>query len=220
MQEVKQGQGAKQWQNATRNFVNWLTPSLELAITLRANKCAMMTEREREQTFFQDHAVIVHVCIELHIFPYRTLTHMTDLMTYPFTTSHISLKSQVFSSLLTTWCDPQRSVSPWSAWRREASAAKKIAAALGVPEATTKRLAADPEISHRAAQGHSAKTRHSTRHLTPWRPPQTPTAPQRQTTRGKTLLFCHTCRTKNFDILQPQNGPRSPKNLGNEPLGS
>ena len=57
--------------------------------------------------------------------PYCTLTHMTDLMTYPYTTSHISLKSQVFSSLLTTWCDQQRSVSPWSAWRPEASAPRK-----------------------------------------------------------------------------------------------
>ena len=35
-------------------------------------------------------------------------------------------RSQVFSSLFTTtWCDPQRSVSPWSAWRREASAARR-----------------------------------------------------------------------------------------------
>ena len=50
---------------------------------------------------------------------------MTDLMTYPYTTSHISHKSQVFSSLLTTWCDPQKSVSPWSAWRCEASAARR-----------------------------------------------------------------------------------------------
>ena len=29
-----------------------------------------------------------------HIFPNCTLTHMTDLMTYPYTTSQISLKSQ------------------------------------------------------------------------------------------------------------------------------
>ena len=57
-----------------------------------------------------------------HIFPCCTLTDMTGLMTYPYTTSHISLKSKVFSSFLTTWCDPQRSVSPWSAWRPEASA--------------------------------------------------------------------------------------------------
>ena len=27
------------------SFVNWLTPSLKLAITFRARKCAMMTER-------------------------------------------------------------------------------------------------------------------------------------------------------------------------------
>ena len=59
------------------------------------------------------------------VFTHRTLTHMTDLMTYPYTTSHISFKSQVFSSLLTTWCDPQRSVSPWSAWRLQASAPRR-----------------------------------------------------------------------------------------------
>ena len=46
-------------------------------------------------------------------------------MTYPKTTSHIALNSQVFSSLLTRWCDPQRSVSPWSAWRPEASAPRR-----------------------------------------------------------------------------------------------
>ena len=63
---------------------------------------------------------------------------------------------------------------------------------------------------------HNAKTRHSTRHLTPWHSPQTPTAPQRQTTRGKTLLFCNASRTKIFDLPQPQNGPRSPKNHENE----
>ena len=50
---------------------------------------------------------------------------MTKMMTYPYTTSHISLKSQVFSSFLPTWSDPQRSVSPWSAWRREASAPRR-----------------------------------------------------------------------------------------------
>ena len=49
---------------------------------------------------------------------YRTPTHMTDPMTHPHTTSHTSLKPQVFSGVLTTWCDPQRSVLPWSAWRR------------------------------------------------------------------------------------------------------
>ena len=43
-QDAKQGQGVKQWQNATRNFVNW--PTLELAITFRAHKRAMMTEIE------------------------------------------------------------------------------------------------------------------------------------------------------------------------------
>ena len=39
----------------------------------------------------------------------------------------------------------------------------------------------------------------------------TDTAPQTQTTRGKTLLFCHTSPYQNF-------GPRGPKNLENGPL--
>ena len=38
-----------------------------------------------------------------HIFPCCTLTHTTDLMAYAYTTSHISLKTNEFSSLLTTW---------------------------------------------------------------------------------------------------------------------
>ena len=39
---------------------------------------------------------------------------------------HFPQDPQVFSGILTTtWCDPQRSVSPWSAWRREAWAAKR-----------------------------------------------------------------------------------------------
>ena len=68
---------------------------------------------------------VVKCVTNQHNFPYRTLTHMTDFTTYPYTASHISLKSLLFSSLLTTWCDPQRSVSPWSAWRPEASAPRK-----------------------------------------------------------------------------------------------
>ena len=68
-----------------------------------------------------------------------TLTHMTDLMTYPYTTSHISLKSQVFSSLLTTCCDPQRSVSTWSALRPEASAPRRSRPRWMCKGATTKR---------------------------------------------------------------------------------
>ena len=54
----------------------------------------------------------------------------------------------------------------------------------------------------------TAQKRHSTRHLTPWHSPQTPTAPQRQTTRGENLLFCDASRTKHFDSPQPQNVPR------------
>ena len=61
--------------------------------------------------------------------------------------------------------------------------AKKIAEAQGVPRSTTKRQAvlnSDPEISHRTAQRHSAKTHHLTPDLTPSHSPQTPTAPRRQ----------------------------------------
>ena len=64
------------------------------------------------------------------------------------------------------------------------------------------------------------KNTSSTRHLTPWHSPQTPTAPQKQTTRGKTLLFFDASRTKNFDPPEPQNGPNSLINLENGPLGS
>ena len=45
LQEAKQGQGAKQWQDAARNFEPWLTPNL--ATTFRADKCAMMRESRR-----------------------------------------------------------------------------------------------------------------------------------------------------------------------------
>ena len=39
---------------------------------------------------------------------------------------HFPRDPKCFSGILTTtWCDPQRSVSPWSAWRREASAARR-----------------------------------------------------------------------------------------------
>ena len=113
---------------------------------------------------------------------------------------------------LTTWCDPQSNVSPWSAWRPEASAPRKS-------RPTTKQQAAflnsEPETSHRAAQRHSAK---NTSFHTPWRTPQTPTAPQRQTTRGKNCCFVTHIPNRNFDPSQPQNGPRSPNNLISIPL--
>ena len=52
-------------------------------------------------------------------FPQCTLKHMThpsrQSMHHSFTP-----KSQVFTGILTTWCDPQRSVFPWSTWRPEA----------------------------------------------------------------------------------------------------
>ena len=89
--------------------------------------------------------------------------------------------------------------------------AKKIAAALGVTHVYHRTWAGSREMfetignawlrrlkawvaaqrrflrvaqKHHTAQRHSAKTRHLTRHLTPWHSPQTPTAPHRQTTRG------------------------------------
>ena len=43
--------------NATPNFEQWLTPNL--AITFRAQKCAMMTERERADFFFRTKVVLV-----------------------------------------------------------------------------------------------------------------------------------------------------------------
>ena len=81
---------------------------------------------------------------------------MTDLMTYPHTKSHISQESQVFLSLLTTWCDPQRSVSPWSAWRPERSRWRWVCRRR---QRSGRRLFlnSDREISQRAAQGHSAQ---------------------------------------------------------------
>ena len=50
LQAAKQGQGAKQWQNASPNFVNWLTP--KLAITFRPHKYAMMRESTRLDALF------------------------------------------------------------------------------------------------------------------------------------------------------------------------
>ena len=60
--------------------------------------------------------------------------------------------------------------------------------------------------------GTQRKNTSLTRRLTPWHSPQTPTASQRQTTRGKTLLFCDASRTNNFEPPEPQNGPGGPKN--------
>ena len=53
----------------------------------------------------------------------RTDAHDQLNDTYPCTTASFPSKSQLFSGILTTWYDPQRSVSPWSEWRPEASAA-------------------------------------------------------------------------------------------------
>ena len=52
---------------------------------------------------------------------------MTDSMTHIHATqASFPSRSQVFSGILTTWCDRQRSVSQWSAWRREASVASLV----------------------------------------------------------------------------------------------
>ena len=53
---------------------------------------------------------VVKFVTNQHIFPYRTLTHMTDPMTCHTPQATSPSRSQVFSSLFTTWCDPQRSV--------------------------------------------------------------------------------------------------------------
>ena len=120
--------------------------------------------------------------------------------------------------------------------------AKKIAAALGVTHVYHRTWAGSREMfetignawlrrlkawvaakrrflrvaqKHHTAQRHSAKTRHLTRHLTPWHSPQTPRAPQRQTTRGKTLLFCDTIPNQKFRAsLNLKMGPGGPKNRG------
>ena len=51
-----------------------------------------------------------------------------------------------------------------------------------------------------------------TRHLTPWHSPQTPTAPQRQTTRGKTP------EPKNSSTMNLKVGQEVPKRLISSPL--
>ena len=129
------------------------------------------------------------------------------------TTSQIFFKSQVISSFLTTWCDPQRSVSPWSAWRPEASAPRKSRPRWvcrnrqrsGGKGGFFQQRSWDFDVCRSKIQ---RKNTSLTRHLTPWHSPQTPTAPQRQTTRGKTLLFCDASRTKNFEHPEPQKWAR------------
>ena len=78
-----------------------------------------------------------------------------------------------------------------------------------------------PVHNHKAAVSISqdTKTRQSTRHLTRWHSPQTPTAPQRQTRRGKTLLFSDASRTKNFEpSLNLNMGQEVTKTLKTSPL--
>ena len=148
---------------------------------------------------------------------------MTNLMTYSYTTSHIYHKSQVFSSLLTTRCDPQRSVSPWSAWRPEASAPRKSRPRWACHNrqrsgTCLRRLNASvaargsyvEQWSWDFASYHAKTQRKNTslsRHLTPWH------SPQRQTTRGKTMLFCDASWTKKIELPEPV-----PKTLISSPL--
>ena len=94
--------------------------------------------------------------------------------------------------------------------------AKKIATTLGLPQSTTKRWCLRGRFLRVAqkrdtAPRQIAKTRHLTPHLTPWHSPQKTTAPQRQTTRGKTLPHCDASRTKNFDLLNLKMAKKSPK---------
>ena len=80
-------------------------------------------------------------------------------------------------------------------------------------------LNSDHEISHRAAQRHSAKnTSLNTSFHTPWHAAQTLTAPQTQTTRGETLLFCHTSLHQKFRALNLKMGQEVPKTLKTGPL--
>ena len=64
--------------------------------------------------------------IKQQVLPHCTPTHTTDSMT-PVHAPRASFPSnhKCFSGILTTWCVPQRSVSPRSAWQREASAARR-----------------------------------------------------------------------------------------------
>ena len=58
----------------------------------------------------------------------------------------------------------------------------------------------DLETSMCAAQTRSAKHFVNYATDTSWHSPQTPTAPQRQTTRGKTCIFCHRSLNQNFGL--------------------
>ena len=71
--------------------------------------------------------------------------------------------------------------------------AKKIAAALGVQRSAGCGGCARTAPWRRATSGKN------TSFDTPWHTPQTPTAPQRQTTRGKTCCFVTHIPNRNFD---------------------
>ena len=59
-----------------------------------------------------------------------------------------------------------------------------------------------------------------THHLTPWHSRQTPTAPQRETTRGKPCYYVTHREPKISPSLNLKMGPRGPKNLENDPASS
>ena len=137
-------------------------------------------------------------------------------MTYPHTTSHISLN--IPSVFRHSHNNMVRSAEERFAVERMATrgfGSKKIAAALGVPEATTKRwlrrLRSDGDM---ASRNIGQKNVINTSFDTPWYSPQTLTEPQRQTTRGKTLLFCYTSPYQKFrEHLNLKMGQVVPKTL-------
>ena len=151
---------------------------------------------------------VVNFIIKQRVFHITHRRRSLTCDTNPCTTSLISLKSQMFSDILTTWCVPQKNAPPRSAWRPEASEPRKsrrgfgcrkrqrslaAAAALGgdMDRATTRRpvciVFALPVSSHIS---------------------------QTQTTRGKPLQFCDISQYQKFRPHEPQkNGPGGPKKL-------
>ena len=86
-------------------------------------------------------------------FPHCTPTHMTDSMTYPHTTSHISLK---IPSVFRHSHNMVRSAEERFAMERTATrrfGSKKIATTLGLPQSTTqrwlRRLRSDGDVASR-----------------------------------------------------------------------
>ena len=77
---------------------------------------------------------VVKNIVKHQVFPHCTLTHMTDLMTYPYTTNHISLK--IPSVFKLSHNNMVRSAEERFAMERMATrgfGSKKIATTLGLP---------------------------------------------------------------------------------------